>query len=64
MDSEFYLQSRREWDERYGDLVLDKRRLAESRRFRRRRLAASFDFDSLTARLYKHWQAGGVRDTH
>ncbi len=25
MESEFYLQSRREWDERYGDLVLGKR---------------------------------------
>src|ERR1700722_17970406 len=25
MDSEFYLQARREWDERYGDLVLGKR---------------------------------------
>ena len=25
MESEFYLQARREWDERYGDLVLGKR---------------------------------------
>src|SRR5713226_5186637 len=25
MDSEFYIQARREWDERYGDLVLGKR---------------------------------------
>jgi type IV secretion system protein TrbF len=25
MDSEFYMQARREWDERYGDLVLGKR---------------------------------------
>ena len=25
MDSEFYLQARREWDERYGDLALGKR---------------------------------------
>jgi len=25
MDGEFYLQARREWDERYGDLVLRKR---------------------------------------
>ncbi len=25
MDSEFYLQARREWDARYGDLVLGKR---------------------------------------
>ena len=25
MESEFYLQARREWDERYGDLVLCKR---------------------------------------
>jgi type IV secretion system protein TrbF len=25
MDSEFYFQARREWDERYGDLVLGKR---------------------------------------
>lgn len=25
MESEFYLQARREWDERYGDLVLRKR---------------------------------------
>jgi type IV secretory pathway TrbF-like protein len=24
MESEFYLQARREWDERYGDLVLGK----------------------------------------
>jgi hypothetical protein len=26
MESEFYLQARREWDERYGDLVLGGRR--------------------------------------
>jgi type IV secretory pathway TrbF-like protein len=25
MESEFYIQARREWDERYGDLVLGKR---------------------------------------
>jgi type IV secretion system protein TrbF len=25
MESDFYLQARREWDERYGDLVLGKR---------------------------------------
>ena len=25
MDSEFYLQARREWGERYGDLILAKR---------------------------------------
>lgn len=25
MEGEFYLQARREWDERYGDLVLGKR---------------------------------------
>jgi type IV secretory pathway TrbF-like protein len=25
MESEFYLQARREWDERYGNLVLGKR---------------------------------------
>ncbi|MGO8801711.1 VirB8/TrbF family protein [Candidatus Binatus sp.] len=25
MDNQFYLQARREWDERYGDLVLGKR---------------------------------------
>jgi type IV secretory pathway TrbF-like protein len=25
MESEFYLQARREWDERYGDVVLGKR---------------------------------------
>ena len=25
MESEFYLQARREWDERYGDLVIGKR---------------------------------------
>src|SRR5260370_40873366 len=25
MDSEFYIHARREWDERYGDLVLGKR---------------------------------------
>src|SRR5258708_5008867 len=25
MESEFYLQARREWDDRYGDLVLGKR---------------------------------------
>ena len=25
MENEFYLQARREWDERYGDLVLGKR---------------------------------------
>jgi len=25
MESEFYLQARREWDERYGDLVLGRR---------------------------------------
>jgi type IV secretory pathway TrbF-like protein len=25
METEFYLQARREWDERYGDLVLGKR---------------------------------------
>ncbi len=25
MESEFYLQARREWDERYGDLVLGKK---------------------------------------
>ena len=24
MESEFYLEARREWDERYGDLVLGK----------------------------------------
>jgi hypothetical protein len=25
MESEFYLQARRDWDERYGDLVLGTR---------------------------------------
>lgn len=32
MDSEFYIQARREWDERDGDLVLGKRNwhIAES----------------------------------
>ena len=25
MENEFYLRARREWDERYGDLVLEKR---------------------------------------
>jgi hypothetical protein len=32
MDSEFYLQARREWDERYGDLVLEKRNSDRIRR--------------------------------
>jgi type IV secretory pathway TrbF-like protein len=32
MDSEFYIQARREWDERDGDVVLGKRnwQIAES----------------------------------
>jgi len=32
MDSEFYSQARREWDERYGDLVLTENAIGRSRR--------------------------------